>query len=121
MPWIDKDICTSCGTCVEECPVDTIYMEGEAAEIDMENCIHCGLCHDVCPENAVKHDSEKIPGRIEANVSETKKFMMDCEKYLNDAKEKGKCLERMIRHFKSEKLIAERTLRELESIKPQFD
>ncbi len=121
MPWIDKDICTGCGTCIEECPVDTIYIKDEAAEIDMENCIHCGLCHDACPENAVRHDSEKIPERVEANISKTKKFMMDCEKYLNDAQEKEKCLKRMIRYFKSEKLIAERTLEELESIKLQFD
>ena len=27
MPWVDKNECTGCGICVEECPVDTISME----------------------------------------------------------------------------------------------
>ena len=35
MPWIDEISCNGCGICVDECPVDTIYMEGEKAEINM--------------------------------------------------------------------------------------
>jgi formate hydrogenlyase subunit 6/NADH:ubiquinone oxidoreductase subunit I len=49
MPWVDKDKCVSCGICVEECPVDTIFIKDEKAEIDMIGCIRCGRCHDVCP------------------------------------------------------------------------
>ena len=117
MPWIDKDRCTDCEICVEECPVNTIFIENGIAEIDMENCIRCGRCHEVCPEDAVRHDSEKIPDRVEANIMKTKKFMVDCERYLKDSKEGQKCLKRMIKHFKSEKIIAEKTLDELESLK----
>ena len=61
MPWVDKDKCTGCSICVEECPVSTIHIENEIAEIDMNNCIRCGSCHEVCPEDAVRHDSETIP------------------------------------------------------------
>ena len=32
MPWIDKNECIGCGICVEECPVDTIYMDNEHAK-----------------------------------------------------------------------------------------
>ena len=116
MPWIDKDNCTGCETCVESCPVNTISIIDDTAEIDMDNCIHCGICHEVCPEDAVRHDSEKIPDRVEANVIETKKFMADCEKYLKGAEEGQKCLKRMIKHYKSEIMIAEKTIEELESI-----
>jgi len=35
MPWIDDSRCTSCGVCVEECPVGTIVMEDSSAEIRM--------------------------------------------------------------------------------------
>ena len=116
MPWVDKDKCVSCGICLEECPVDTIFMRNEKAEIDMIGCIRCGRCHDVCPEDAVMHDSEKIPDKIKANVMETKRFMDACEKYLKNKNERQKCLSRMIKHFKSEKIIAEKTLDELESL-----
>ncbi|MBL7197430.1 MAG: 4Fe-4S binding protein [Candidatus Omnitrophica bacterium] len=124
MPWVDKDKCTGCRICVEKCPVKAISlsagqagMEDEKAKINMEECIHCGICHSVCPEEAVRHDSEKIPEVIKANVEMTKKFMELCAKYLGDTKEKNKCLGRMIKHFGKEKLIAERTLEELEKLK----
>jgi len=117
MPWIDKDMCIGCGTCVEECPVGTIIMGDETAEINMDNCIHCGTCHEVCPEDAVRHDSEKIPDSVEANMTETKKFMSDCEKYLKSAEEGQKCLNRMIKHYNKQIIIAQKTLDELESLK----
>lgn len=117
MPWIDQDGCTGCGICVTECPVDTIVMLDEKAEINMDDCIHCGLCHDICPEDAVRHDSEKMPEEITANVEKTKKFMDDCAEYLGDVKEKQKCLNRMIRHFSKEKKVAEKTLEKLQMMK----
>jgi len=121
MPWVDKDKCSGCGICVEECPVDAILMENEVAEINMDDCIRCGKCHDVCPEEAVRHDSEKIPDEVKANVIETKKFMDACAKYLGDAKEGQKCLNRMIRHSSQDKIVAEKTIEELEALRDQLE
>ena len=117
MPWIDVEKCNGCEICVEKCPVSNISMEDEKAKINMNDCIRCGVCHDVCPSEAVRHDSEKIPEDIKTNVEMTKRFMEDCAKYLDDVKEKTKCLERMIKHFKREKVIAEKTIGELEKFK----
>ena len=117
MPWVDTAKCTGCGICVQKCPVDVISMENEKAKISMDGCIRCGICHDVCPRQAVRHDSEKTLEDIKANVEMTRKFMEACEKYLGDIKERGKCLERMKKHFRREKLVAEKTLEELEKLK----
>ena len=117
MPWVDNNECTGCGICVEECPVDTIYMQNEKAEINMDNCIRCGRCHEVCPEEAVRHDSEKISDEVEANIARTKDFMNACAKYFGDDKEKQKCLKRMIKHFNKEKIVAEKTLERLQMLK----
>jgi len=117
MPWVAQEMCIGCEVCVEECPVDAIVMENDVAVIHMSNCIHCGICHDVCDQEAVRHDSEKIPDEVKANVEETRYFMETCEKYLGDAKEQQKCLSRMIRHFSNEKLLAEKTIEELESLR----
>ena len=116
VPWIDEDECVGCGVCLEECPVDTISMVNEKAEVNMGNCIHCGLCHEVCPQNAVRHDSEKIPGEVEANIAKTKEFMNACAKHLGNEKEKQKCLNRMVKHFNKEKIVAEKTLKELQTL-----
>jgi ferredoxin len=117
MPWINVEDCNGCGICVEECPVNTIAMKDEEAEIDMGGCIRCGICHDICPQDAVKHDSEKVPEIIDMNVEMTKKSMELCAKYLGNEQEKIKCLNRMIKHFNREKMIAERTLEALEKLR----
>jgi ferredoxin len=117
MPWLDKERRTGCTICVAECPVGSISIEDEKAEINMQTCIRCGLCHEVCPEEAVRHDSEKVPENIKPNVEKTKKFMELCVKYLGNVKEADKCLDRMIKHFRKDKMIAEKTLEELEKLR----
>jgi len=117
MPWVDNEKCVGCGICIEKCPVGAISMVNEKARINMKECIHCGICHSVCPQEAVEHDSEKIPDDVKENVEMTKSFMEACAKFLGEEKEKWKCLERMKRHFNKEKIVAEKTLEELETLK----
>lgn len=51
---IDKNICTGCTLCAQNCPVNVISGEsGKPHEIDQEGCIRCGSCYDVCPYGAV--------------------------------------------------------------------
>jgi len=117
MPWIYGEDCDCCGICVDECPVDTIVMKDEEAEINMDGCIRCGVCHEICPQDAVRHDSEKTAERIDSNVETTKRYMELCAKYLGDEEEKSKCLKRMIKYFNNQKVIAEKTLDTLEKLK----
>jgi Fe-S-cluster-containing hydrogenase component 2 len=82
--------------------------------MNMQECIHCGTCHSVCPQEAVRHDSEKIPDNVRSNVEDTKRFMELCAKHLGNDKEKEKCLQRMKKYFNKQKIVAEKTLQELE-------
>lgn len=120
MPWVDKEKCTGCGTCIEECPVGTISMVDEKAEINMDNCIRCGTCHGSCPEGAVEHDSKKIPDEVETNITKTKGFMDACAKYLGNDDEKQRCLARMMKYFNKEKIVAEKTLERLQMLKEKM-
>ncbi|MFO7760994.1 MAG: 4Fe-4S binding protein [Thermodesulfobacteriota bacterium] len=117
MPWIDKEECTNCGECIEQCPVNTIFLVGDITEIDMDNCIRCGICHGVCPVDAIKHDSKKVPEKVNANIETTKRCMEACAHHLGGEEEKQKCLYRMIKHFNNEKIIAEKTLESLEMMR----
>jgi len=51
---IDKEKCTGCESCVEECPSEAITMVNEKAQIDADACVDCGVCVDACPSEAIR-------------------------------------------------------------------
>ena len=53
IPVIDREKCTGCGECVEECPPRAIILDGEKAAIDPDLCEECGECVPACPEKAI--------------------------------------------------------------------
>jgi ferredoxin len=114
MPWVNEDLCVSCGVCVDDCPVGAITLkENQKAIINEDECIRCGRCHDVCPEEAVRHDSERIPEEIAANIEKTKNLL----KHYNDPSERQQFMERMIRYFKKEQKVAGLTIDKLAAMK----
>jgi ferredoxin len=116
MPWIKQEDCSGCGDCVEDCPAGAICMSAAVAVIDMAECIRCGICHDSCDQGAIRHDGEKIPAEVEANVARTLACMEACARHLGDEKEKQKCLARMIKQFTKDKIVAEKTLEKLQML-----
>ncbi len=50
---IDPDVCTNCGVCDDECPVEAISEQGDVRVIDPDTCTDCGACEDVCPVGAI--------------------------------------------------------------------
>jgi heterodisulfide reductase subunit A-like polyferredoxin len=50
---IDKELCTGCESCVEECPSEAISMNNEKADVNVDSCIDCGVCVDACPVEAI--------------------------------------------------------------------
>jgi ferredoxin len=109
MPWVNEERCTVCGVCVEECPVGAIAITGETARIDEKSCIRCGRCHDVCPQEAVRHDSERIPQEVEANLAWTR----DLLRHFDTPEDRQGLIERMRRYFVKEKKVADQTIDKL--------
>jgi len=112
MPWINKELCTGCQTCVDECSVGAISMEEDIAFIKEDECIRCGVCHDVCPEDAVRHDGERIPEEVQSNLAWAKKLLIH-EYYSNDKTKQKQLIERLQRFFTINKKVAEKTIEQL--------
>ena len=117
MPWIDEDLCVGCGECVDDCPVGAITLkEDQKAGINEDECIRCGRCHEVCPEEAVRHDSERIPKEVEANIEKTKGLL----KHFKSPGEQQSLIDRMVRYFNKEKKVANLTIQELNAMKDEL-
>ena len=50
---VDEELCVGCATCLEMCPMETIYSEKNKAIVDPEKCIGCGVCAHHCQEGAI--------------------------------------------------------------------
>jgi len=50
---VDKEKCTGCESCVEDCPSEAISMVDDKAVVNAENCVDCGVCVDTCPAEAI--------------------------------------------------------------------
>ena len=53
---VDKEKCTGCESCIEECPSEAIKMADDKAAIEADNCVDCGVCVDACPAEAIELD-----------------------------------------------------------------
>ena len=56
IPKIDKNECTACEECVDNCPAEAISMVDDVAVINPEECTECGDCIEVCPAEAISED-----------------------------------------------------------------
>jgi uncharacterized protein (DUF362 family)/Pyruvate/2-oxoacid:ferredoxin oxidoreductase delta subunit len=52
-PQADPELCTGCGTCVEQCPVSALSMSDTVPQADADLCISCFCCQEICPEKAI--------------------------------------------------------------------
>ena len=59
MPTADKERCTSCGSCINECPVSALTMIDNLPIVDPEACIICFCCQENCQKKAVQLKSSK--------------------------------------------------------------
>jgi ferredoxin len=62
LPESDAEICTGCGKCVAECPVEAMTLvsandpekpKRKVARLDEDLCLGCGVCVPACPEQGI--------------------------------------------------------------------
>jgi ferredoxin len=52
-PQANPELCTGCGTCIDQCPVSALFMSDHLPEVDADTCITCFCCQEICPEKAI--------------------------------------------------------------------
>ncbi len=51
--YINRDLCSGCGLCVEICPFNGVKLDEEDIAILLDACNECGACIDECPVEAI--------------------------------------------------------------------
>ncbi len=58
-PVIDKELCTRCEICVDECPNSCLELVDDIANlVRPEDCDGCGDCAEGCPSEAITMEEE---------------------------------------------------------------
>ncbi len=58
-PVIDKELCTGCEICVDECPTNALEMVDDIAELVRPgDCDGKGECAETCPSEAITMQEE---------------------------------------------------------------
>ena len=105
MVQINKEKCTGCGLCCNDCPSKIIELEYKKASISQPKCLRCGHCVAICPVNAVSIE--------EYDMSEVEEFgseqlHLDQEVLLKSLKSRRsirKYQKKRVEHEKIEKII----------------
>ena len=53
---IDENLCTGCGICVSDCPMDVLRMDEATEKPQIKyrgDCMTCYMCELVCPVDAI--------------------------------------------------------------------
>ncbi len=54
-PYVDEELCITCGLCAEVCPADpnVFVIEDKSKVVHPEACIECRACETECPTDAI--------------------------------------------------------------------
>ncbi len=69
MPWVNEELCDSCGECAKICEFSAIVTFGTPPLIFPEMCHACGGCAKVCPVGAIVEQERRI-GVVETSHDE---------------------------------------------------
>ncbi|MFI7000760.1 ferredoxin [Nocardia sp. NPDC050175] len=62
--------------CIEECPLDCIFIGNRMAYIQPDECIDCGACEPACPVEAIYYEDD-LPAGQEQFVTENARFFTE--------------------------------------------
>ncbi|MRH89585.1 ferredoxin family protein [Nocardia sp. SYP-A9097] len=62
--------------CIEECPVDCIFIGNRMAYIQPDECTDCGACEPACPVEAIYYEDD-LPPDQEQFATENARFFTD--------------------------------------------
>lgn len=97
---VNKEKCIGCSQCVKDCPVSTISLVDNKAEINNERCFKCGHCIAICPVEAVSTDDYNMEDVI---PYDNDSFTVEADNLLNFIK-----FRRSVRRFKDKEVEQEK-------------
>jgi len=61
---LDPELCTQCGICATNCPLDAINKVENEYPVFTDQCVTCGLCKNSCPTGAISFLPEPLDDEL---------------------------------------------------------
>ncbi|NVM43370.1 MAG: 4Fe-4S binding protein [Candidatus Lokiarchaeota archaeon] len=71
---IDIDMCSGCGTCVNNCMYGAVKIIDGKAQINQDFCLGCGRCETNCPDGAVSISIENV-NKVEELIARLESYI----------------------------------------------
>ncbi|HQG32085.1 MAG TPA: 4Fe-4S binding protein, partial [Deltaproteobacteria bacterium] len=52
-PHVEQELCTGCGSCIDQCPASALSMNDGLPAVNAEACVTCFCCQEICPQKAI--------------------------------------------------------------------
>ena len=69
-PYVEQELCISCGMCKKQCAHGAISFPDKKAFIDENKCVGCGRCIGVCPKDAVSPRYDEALSVLNKKIAE---------------------------------------------------
>lgn len=102
---IDESKCTKCSSCIDDCPNNCLYLEGETVKASEKGCMECGHCYAICPKGAISMVNYDCADEPAVSMTE-----IDSDMLLGAMKSR-----RTIRKFKPQPVEDEKIMKILEA------
>lgn len=75
-PYVNRDLCISCGACKKNCAHNAISFVEKKAQIDHSRCVGCGRCIGICPADAVQAAQDEANDILNRKIAEYTKAVI---------------------------------------------
>lgn len=77
---INENLCISCGTCIENCPVGALnFNTQKVSSVNKDKCVSCTLCSNLCRSGAISIDyyDKSTNEKLNENYIDLRKKVLD--------------------------------------------
>ncbi len=101
LPKWNQNKCSGCDLCVNLCPANAIYKEGNTFRLDEDKCIYCSVCTATCPSSGWEVEKQGYIIWIGGTMGKFPRLASQLTDIIEDEKTVLDVVEKTIKYYQS--------------------